>query len=131
MSPKILIVEDDPDQCGFLEVLLKHQGYIVYTAHDGAEGVQQAALCKPDLIISDISMPNLDGAGLVETLHENPEFRRTPILAISAYGASYLLDAIKAGASEALRKPIDPDLLFSTVRELIEARAQSGPGKPL
>lgn len=121
MPIKILIVEDDVDQCGFLEVLLKRQGYVVFTAHDGQEGIQQAMACKPDLIISDISMPDLDGANMVAALHDNPEFTQTPILVISAYGAKYLLDALKAGAREALRKPIDPDLLFTTVRELINS----------
>ena len=123
MSTKILIVEDDLDQCDFLELMLKRQGYVVFTAHDGREGIQQAEACKPDLIISDVSMPYVDGAELIEVLHNNPEFRKTPILVISAFGAFYLADAMKAGATEAMRKPIDPDLLFTTVRDLLDNSA--------
>ena len=124
MSTKILIVEDDPDQCDFLELMLKREGYVVFTAHDGREGIQQAEACKPDLIISDVSMPYVDGAELIEVLHKNPEFQKTPILVISAFGAFYLADAMKAGATEAMRKPIDPDLLYSTVRELLDNSAR-------
>jgi two-component system, OmpR family, alkaline phosphatase synthesis response regulator PhoP len=120
LSTKILIVDDEPDQCGFLELLLQRQGYQVLTAHDGKEGIQQAEAYKPDLIISDICMPGLDGAHMVEALQENPELSKTPILVISAYGSQYLYDAIKAGATDAMRKPIDPDLLFSKVSELLD-----------
>jgi two-component system, OmpR family, alkaline phosphatase synthesis response regulator PhoP len=120
LPTKVLVVEDEPDQLGFLEIMLRRQGYVVFTAHDGKEGIRQAEAHKPDLIISDICMTGLDGAHMIEVLHDNPEFSKIPILVISAYGGQYLYDAIKAGASDAMRKPIDLDLLFSKMITLLD-----------
>lgn len=119
MAVKILIVEDDPDQRGFLELLLRLEGYTIHTASDGEEGIKNAILEHPDLIISDISMPEVDGIELVRQLREMPECKNVPILVLSGEGSGDLRVALKAGANLALRKPLVPDRLIQTIKEMM------------
>ena len=118
MPAKILVVEDDPDQRQLLVLMLKWEGYTIYTAEDGNEGLQQAQANTPDLIISDITMPNLDGIKMVKALRDLPDFKRTPIVMVSAYGSGNLREALSAGANQIMRKPLDFGALMTTIREL-------------
>ena len=118
MPAKILVVEDDADQRQLLVLMLKWEGYTTFTAEDGNEGIEKARENTPDLIISDITMPNLDGITRVQTLRDMPDFKRTPILMVSAYGSGNLRDALSAGANQIMRKPLDFSALMMTIREL-------------
>jgi CheY-like chemotaxis protein len=80
MAAKILIVEDDPDQRGFLELLLQFEGDTIHTASDDEEEIKHAILEYPDLIISDVMMPDLDGIELVGQLREMPQCKDVPYL---------------------------------------------------
>ena len=117
MPIKILIVEDEPDSRDFLATLLKLEGYQVITAQDGLEGIQKVQEDCPDLILSDICMPNLDGLDMVKTLRKSPEYRSIPIIMLSAYGSGNLINAINVGANEAMRKPVHADLLLKNMKE--------------
>ena len=119
MSAKILIVEDNTDTRNFLAHLLELKGYTVYSAADGSEGIQQAKLDCPDLIISDISMPNLDGIEMLKVLRKTPECSKIPILVMSAYGSGRLSDAVTVGADQVLPKPLDCELLFKAIHKLL------------
>ena len=119
MSAKILIVEDNPDQRDFLAIMLEEQGFTTYTATDGLEGLKQAQNNCPDLIISDIMMPNLDGIEMVKTLRQIPECKAIPVLMLSAYGTNKLFEAINAGASHVMRKPLDFDFFFKAIIRLL------------
>ena len=118
MPAKILVVEDDADQRQLLVLMLKWEGYTIFTAEDGNEGIEKACETAPDLIISDITMPNLDGINMVQALRDMPDFKRTPILMVSAYGSGNLRDALNAGANQIMRKPLDFTALMTTIREL-------------
>ena len=115
MKEKILIVEDNFDSREYLAQLLRVKGYNVYTAEDGAEGIEQAILNQPDFIISDINTPNLDGIQMVRALRRIPECSAIPILVVSAYGRSILADASLAGANQVMRKPLDLKLLLRMI----------------
>ena len=115
MKEKILIVEDNFDSREYLAQLLRVKGYNVYTAEDGAEGIEQAILNQPDFIISDINTPNLDGIQMVRALRRIPECSAIPILVVSAYGSSILADASLAGANQVMRKPLDLKLLLRMI----------------
>ena len=119
MTAKILIVEDNPDQRDFLALLLRQQGYSIATAIDGLEGIRQVKSTSPDLIISDITMPNLDGIEMVKTLRKLPAYRDTPILMLSAYGTNKLFEALDAGADHVMRKPLDFDLFSKAIGRLL------------
>jgi CheY-like chemotaxis protein len=117
MPFKILVVEDEPDSRDFLVTLLKLEGYTVSTAGDGLEAIAVVEKDPPDLIISDISMPNLDGIEMTKRFRQIPEYRTIPIIVISAYGSGNLINAINVGANTAMRKPIHAETLLSHVKE--------------
>ncbi len=120
MPNKILIVDDDPDQRDFLAILLKHEGYAVRIAEDGGEAIKQVKSNCPDLIISDIDMPDIDGITMVKMLRGLPECSDTPILTLSGYGSGDLRMAVSAGANQALQKPVEIESLIGTIHTLLD-----------
>ena len=106
MAKKILVVEDDFDTRYILSLILKTEGYEVITAADGECALAVAGQERPDLIITDISMPRLNGIELTRKIRLKQEMAQLPILAITAYGAVTMKNAIAAGASACARKPL-------------------------
>jgi CheY-like chemotaxis protein len=119
MAAKVLIVEDNPDSREMLSFILRYEGYKVFTASDGSEGINQVKSACPDLIISDLEMPNLDGIEMVKTLRHLPEYKKVPILILSAYDNDSLNQAMQVGATQAMRKPIELDSLVTAVKGLL------------
>ena len=118
MATKILLVEDNLDSCAYLARLLELKGYDVHTATDGIEALKEVEAYHPDLIVTDIMMPRLDGIGLVNTLRNSPNYRSTPVIAMSAFGSGNLQAALQAGANRALRKPINFEQFFKSIEQL-------------
>jgi CheY-like chemotaxis protein len=119
LSAKILIVEDNPDSCALLLLLLSIQGSLVTMATDGQQAIERVKADCPDLILSDINMPNLNGVEMVKIIRMLPQCNLVPIVMMSAYGSGPVGEAMKAGATEALRKPVDFDVLLQTVQRLL------------
>jgi two-component system, chemotaxis family, chemotaxis protein CheY len=117
MPIKILVVEDEMDSRDFLATFLKLSGYSVSTANDGLEALKKAKAEHPDIIISDICMPILDGIEMVKTLRNSSEFRAIPIIMMTALGSENLISGMNAGANEAMRKPINPDALLKHIKD--------------
>ena len=120
MADKILIVEDTPETCDILTILLELKGYDVIVAKDGVRGLEQVSAQQPDLIITDIQMPNMDGSEMILKLRTLPTCRDLPILAITAHGKDRAEEAIRAGASWALVHPIQDEALLPLVRALLK-----------
>ena len=120
MEKKILIVEDNPDSRDLLAMMLKHEGYAVYTAEDGREGLKLVKMDCPDLIITDINMPNVDGIEMVRILRDRPECGKLPIIVMSAYGSGTLRKAVSAGADEVVPKPLAFDPFLKAIERLLE-----------
>ncbi|MFY9611781.1 MAG: response regulator [Blastocatellia bacterium] len=116
---KILVVEDNLDTRELIHLHLTTEGYTVVTASNGQEGLYLATAEHPDLIITDISMPELDGLELVRQLRTQSAFATLPILVMTSFGREQLDEAIKAGASRAVNKPVHFDGLIDDVRELL------------
>jgi CheY-like chemotaxis protein len=116
---RILVVEDEPDARQFLATLLEIEGYQVTTATDGLEALETIDAQCPDLLISDIAMPNCDGIDLLRTLRKSPEYRALPVIMVTAYGSDNLFNALNAGANAALRKPLETESLLDCVASLI------------
>jgi len=106
MGKKILVVEDDFDTRYVLSLILRTEGYDVVTAADGECALAVALGERPDLIITDISMPRLNGVELTRRLKTGQETSSIPVLAITAYGPMTMKNAISAGASACAKKPI-------------------------
>ena len=119
MAKKILVVEDSPDTRELLQVMLESEGFEVALAEDGVEGIQQATNEAPDLIISDLSMPRIDGVRMIKRLRELPRVRRVPILALTSHGIEKAMTAIRAGADRVLTRPVENHLLLSFVYDLL------------
>lgn len=121
MERKILVVEDHPDSRDLLALYLRMQGYTVYTAEDGREGLKLIQLDCPHLIITDLSMPYLDGVGLIKQVRKIPECFKTPIIVMTAYGNEEESAARRAGANQTIAKPIEYESLIQQINQLLPA----------
>ena len=119
-SKKILVVEDTEDNRQILRDLLGMAGYDMIEAHDGAEGVAQAAQHKPDLILMDIQMPVMDGYEATRRIKANPELKGIPIVAVTSYALSGDEEKARAaGCDGYIAKPYSPRQMLAKVREIL------------
>jgi CheY-like chemotaxis protein len=117
----ILVVDDQEINRSVLSALLNYEGHRVIEAADGLQGLHVALAELPDLVITDILMPNVDGYEFVRQLRLDSSICRTPVIFSSAHyleGESQAL-AQACGVSAILPKPCDPELLLSTVKEAL------------
>jgi CheY-like chemotaxis protein len=119
LERKILVVEDHPDSRDLLALYLRMQGYTVYTAEDGLEGLKLIQLDCPHLIITDLSMPHLDGVELIKQVRQIPECFQTPIIVMTAYGNEEGSAARRAGANRTIAKPIEYESLIQQINHLL------------
>lgn len=114
---KILCIEDDSELLQILSEELSDAGHQVLQASDGCTGLEMIVDNRPDLIVSDISMPGMNGYVLLKTLRQkHPEFAETPFIFLSALAdRDHLIDGLELGADDYLTKPIDYDLLIARV----------------
>lgn len=124
-KPRVLVVDDDPDKLSLLEVALTMAGYEVRTARDGEEGFALIASFQPDLVVSDVMMPRMNGYDLARRIRENPQTKFIPIILQTAAGlraADQRLGS-EVGALGYFTDPTDLDLLLSRARTLLEFKA--------
>ena len=114
-----MVVEDNQDTRDLFVILLKHLGFEVVVAPDGRKGLECARTQVPDLILTDINMPNLNGIEMIRALRADAVFQQTPIVAITAYDSAFRSEATSAGATVALRKPVEFDELTSEIQQLL------------
>ena len=115
----ILIAEDNPDIRSVLDWMLQSEGYDVVTAEDGAAAYQSITQIQPDVILTDLMMPEVDGLELIRRVRGTKEVADTPIVAMSAYGEDYFIEASAAGATAAIRKPDDIERLVETIERVL------------
>lgn len=117
---KILLVDDEPDILEIVSYNLSAEGYEVFTAKNGVEGVAKAKKKNPHLIILDVMMPEMDGIEACEILRTAPGFENTIIAFLTARGEDYSQVAgFDAGADDYITKPIKPKVLVSKVKALL------------
>jgi putative two-component system response regulator len=113
---KILVVDDSVDIRRVLTDLLQSENYAAYTANNGVEALKLIEQTLPDLILSDINMPGMDGIELFKTIRKNPRFRDIPFVFLTSRdSADEVKNGIAMGANDYLTKPIDPDDLFRAI----------------
>ena len=117
---KILVIEDNRDSRDILSKLLRMSGYDVMSASDGETGYAAALKHEPDLVITDIHMPRMDGIEFVKRIRLEGTLAETPVLVVTAFGSNVAREAIEAGADAAAEKPFDFDKFLDTVQVLIE-----------
>lgn len=117
---KILLVDDEPDILEIVGYNLTNEGYQVITAENGLEAVKLAKKHKPQLIILDVMMPEMDGIEACEKLRQNPDLENSIITFFTARGEDYSQVAgFEAGADDYITKPIKPKVLVSKVKALL------------
>jgi len=122
VGQKILVVEDNELNLKLFCDLLRAHGYEAEPVRDGREAVDRARAFAPDLIVMDIQMPYVSGLELIEQLKGDPELRRTPIMAVTAYAAKGDEERIReAGAEGYVSKPISVVRFVEAVRALLAA----------
>jgi two-component system cell cycle response regulator DivK len=128
MSHHILVVEDQEDNRRILRDLLTSAGYELIEAVTGTEGVRLAHSRRPDLILMDIQLPELDGHEATRRIKADPNLRAIPIVVVTSYALSGdEAKALAAGADAYVTKPFSPRQLLAKVRQLLEERPEEAP----
>jgi len=118
----ILVVDDSADNVAMLSLDLQQQGYRVVTATNGEEAVSVAIFTRPDLILMDISMPQLDGLAATTKIRAHDSLREVPVIAVTAFGTDgFRRAAYDVGVDGYLTKPIDFPRMHQLVRRLLAA----------
>ncbi len=124
---KILLVDDEPDILEIVGYNLKSEGYQVYTANNGSEGVKEAKKIVPHLIMLDIMMPEMDGIEACEKIRKIKPLENTIVAFLTARGEDYSQVAgFDAGADDYITKPIKPKVLVSKVKSLLRRLKSEG-----
>ncbi|MEH6534949.1 MAG: response regulator transcription factor [Psychroserpens sp.] len=117
---KILLVDDEPDILEIVGYNLSSQGYQIITAENGVEAVKKAKKEKPQLIILDVMMPEMDGIEACQLIRKVPDLSDTIITFLTARGEDYSqMAGFDAGADDYITKPIKPKILVSKVKALL------------
>ena len=120
MANRLLVVDDDPGLLLAVSDTLRAEGYEVKTARRGAEALTQIAKTMPDLIISDIRMPGMDGYQLVKNLRSNPRTRLVPIVFLTAKDEiADRITGFRTGVDAYITKPFEPDELTAIVKAIL------------
>jgi two-component system alkaline phosphatase synthesis response regulator PhoP len=123
---KILIVDDEPDILELVEYNLKKEGYQVYVASNGQDGISVARKVHPDLIILDIMMPKMDGIEACRLMRSIPEFKNTFMVFLTARSEEYSeIAGFNVGADDYIAKPIKPRALVSRINAILRRNASS------
>ena len=117
---KVLVIEDDELMIKALEFRLKKDGYDVYLARDGAQGIEMLSKTLYDLVITDIMMPFVSGLEVVSHIKNDPEIKNTPVIVLSSIGLErVLLEAFELGGDDFIIKPFNLGELVSRVRKFV------------
>lgn len=120
---KILLVDDDPDILEFLSYNIRQAGFEVETGENGIEALEKLKTFKPDLIILDVMMPEMDGIETCEEIRKIPDFDDTIIAFLTARGEDYSqIVGFDSGADDYITKPIKPKVLLSRIKALMRRK---------
>jgi two-component system alkaline phosphatase synthesis response regulator PhoP len=133
---KVLLVDDEPDILEFLAYSLTREGFTIFKANNGKDGIEIARKQQPHLILLDVMMPEMDGIETCERIRTLPGLDRTIIAFLTARGEDYSqIAGFEAGADDYITKPVKPKVLVSRIKALLkrygkmiseEASADSG-----
>jgi len=120
-GPSVLLVEDDRDGRRMYAEWLTQAGFRVKQAHNGLQALEHALETVPDIVVTDLNIPGIDGFELTRRLKQDPRTRAVPVVAVTGY-AAFAADpgrAQRAGCDAVLEKPCSPDDLETAIRNLI------------
>ena len=124
-SPLVLVVEDDPETRRLYRLALAGDGFDIEEAHNGFQALDKATATSPDLILSDIAVPGLDGIELCRRLRADPRTAAIPILAVTGHDDRHYPDRARAaGANQVLIKPFSAETLVAEARRLLNGAGE-------
>lgn len=123
--PTVLLIDDNPDiLLSFATSLTKYEGFIVATAADGVQGLERYYETRPDCVVIDVRMPEIDGLQLTRALRGDAETAATPLIILTALNQDAdRLAALLSGADHYLVKPVKPSQLAEIIRDVIARNA--------
>jgi len=129
---RLLIIDDDRSMLELLRVHLKAVGHVVRTAPDAADGIRAILAEPPELILSDVAMPYLDGIELLRALRSDPLTRRIPVIFLTGRtDDDTLVKARQLGVDDFLTKPIQVEDLLSSIEKVLKRSRPSEDVRPL
>jgi CheY-like chemotaxis protein len=121
-APLVLVVEDDPELRQYYTDTFLRDGFAVEQAHNGNQALEKAFKGAPDLILTDIAVPGMDGIELCRRIRSDDRTKTIPVLAVTGYDDRHYPDRVRqAGANHVLLKPCDAAVLIAEARRLIAA----------
>ena len=121
MSKQLLVVDDEPNLLRAVEACLRSEGYEVTTARSGPEALMRVAQKVPDIIISDIRMPGMDGYQLARQLRRSPRGSLVPIVFLTAKDETAdRIEGFRSGVDAYLTKPFEPEELVAVIESILE-----------
>lgn len=125
MSKRLLVVDDEPKLLRAIAATLREEGYVVMTAQSGSEALMRLTESVPDLIISDIRMPGIDGYRLVSTLRSNPRTELIPVIFLTAKDRREdRITGFRKGVDAYVTKPFDPEELIVIIANILNRSAR-------
>ena len=120
--PRILAVDDEPNIVRLIQVNLERHGYQVETANNGAQALAKIKANRPDLLVSDVMMPEMDGMELLANVRRDPSLMDLPVIMLTAKAQDKdVLEGYTRGADMYLTKPFNPQELLSFVKRILSA----------
>ncbi len=121
MSKRLLVVDDEPNLLRAVAASLRAEGYEVVTARNGREALVRVAETVPDLVVSDIRMPGVDGYHLARQLRESARTALVPVVFLTAKDeVADRVEGFRAGVDAYLTKPFEPDELVAVIRNILD-----------
>jgi two-component system, sensor histidine kinase and response regulator len=118
----ILVVDDTVDNLLLVQTLLQEEGYEVAIAENGYSALEQIIKFPPDLILLDVMMPEMNGYQVTQHIRRNSQLPFIPVLLISGYDSTSVVQGLDAGADDFIRKPVEIDELLARVRSLLRLK---------
>ena len=115
---KVLLIEDNRDFREAMTVALVSEGFEVITAADGEDGLNRARAENPDVVVTDLNIPGIDGLKLIQILKNEVGRKNPPVIAITAHGEFYAKLALMSGATSSFTKPVVLDRLIEDIKAL-------------
>jgi len=129
MKNTVLIIEDNEQNIYLASFLLEQNGFTVIQARSGPAGIELAGRVRPDIIILDIQLPQMDGYAVARELRRNPALNGVPIVAVTSYAMVGDRErTLEAGCNGYLEKPIKPELFTSQIAGFLKTRPDGAGG---
>lgn len=125
--PRILVTDDEPNIVRLIQVNLERQGFTVETANNGAQALEKIRANRPDLLVSDVMMPEMDGFELLSNIRRDPLLENLPVIMLTAKAQDRdVLEGYTRGADMYLTKPFNPIELVTFAKRLLQTNTDDG-----